>query len=1130
MVCPSCGEANDPRARFCMICGTPLPAAEPVEAREERRIVSVLFADLVGFTESSDRADPEDVRGTLLPFHRIAKEEIERHGGTLDKFIGDAAMGVFGVPSVHEDDAERAVRAALAIQDRVRELVERQPERPFAVRAAVETGEAVVTLATGPQIGENVVGDVVNTASRLQGVAPAGGVVVGEGAYRRTVASIEYAPLDPVAVKGKAEPLQLWRAVGAHREVPAAMDADGLGPFVARGAELDELARMWEVVTVERSSRAALLVGEPGIGKSRLLGELRARLAGVGRPVVWRHGTCPPYGEGATFRAFADVVRSHVGATERDEPEAVRSKLQDALEALAPDPEDRRWLLSRLGPVVVPGASGGADREEVFAACERFVRLAAGAAPLALAFEDLHVAEPPMSALVLHLVRELAGVPVFVLCTAREELFEREPAWGEGARVAVFRLRSLSDGEMRSLVHGLNPEGAVSGATERELIGRAGGNPLFAREFVRMVSESGEGGRPGIPETVQAVVAARLDMLPPEERSLVQTASVVGETFWPAALATVGGAAQGVVDAAVGSLLARGLVRDVEPSVEGHRELGFTHAVIRDVAYGQIPRRERAARHAAAGRWIEEAAGDRAVDRAEALAVHYRTALELSKASGQLPGPDVEDGARRFLVLSGDRSTDLDAGRATEYYLQALDLMPPEHPDRPAVLIRAARVGGRSGRLKGEQTIEMYEEAANTLLARGERAAAGEACIRLAMRFGVLGDADRARDALQEGVRLLDDEARGGPELALAYAKLGEDAAFAGDTAIALEWADRALALPGGPDREEAVIMALEVRGDSRCTLGDVEGLADLRRALDISSAAGRAIDTVMAHSWLAEWLWVLEGPESGLAQLAEAEEMCERRGLVGLSLWIRAERVTMLSDLGRWDELVGLAEDVIARDREAGGTQVSALVLAALVPVLVHRGRTSEAQQLVGGMLDGARRAEDLQVLAPALAGAAVVAARTGDSEEVRRLAEEFDQVTAGRSPLYRQVHSPELVRACVQAGHVEIAERLAADPPGRSARLAAASATARAVVALARGRIEEAAEAFEECRARWTDYGHRLEAALASLGSAGCLLRLDRPDEARDRLDAARIQLESLGAVDPLAEADALAGTLRS
>src|SRR3954451_4640428 len=233
--CPNCGEENAERARFCMICATPLVPGSAEPAGEERRVVSVLFADLVGFTARSDHADPEDVRGTLLPFHRIAKEEIERHGGTLDKFIGDAAMGVFGVPAVHEDDPQRAVRTALAIQRRVEEFGAANPAREFHVRVAVETGEAVVTLASGPQIGENVVGDVVNTASRLQSVAPAGGVVVGAGTHRLVGPAVEATELEPVTVKGKAEPLRVWRG-GAGPAPPA--DGGGGGPFVGREREL----------------------------------------------------------------------------------------------------------------------------------------------------------------------------------------------------------------------------------------------------------------------------------------------------------------------------------------------------------------------------------------------------------------------------------------------------------------------------------------------------------------------------------------------------------------------------------------------------------------------------------------------------------------------------------------------------------------------------------------------------------------------------------------------------------------------------------------------------------------------------------------------------------------------------
>ncbi|MFL5798362.1 MAG: AAA family ATPase [Actinomycetota bacterium] len=1125
VTCPGCGEENPGRARFCLACGT-LLAAEAEQPQEERRIVSILFADLVGFTERSDRADPEDVRGTLVPFHRIAKAEIERHGGTLDKFIGDAAMGVFGVPSVHEDDPERAVRAALAIQDRVREFAGEHPGREFRVRVAVETGEAVVTLATGPRIGENVVGDVVNTASRLQGVAQAGGVVVGTGAYRLTNTVVEYAPMEPVAVKGKSEPLRVWRVEGVRRD---ALRPPAVGPFVGRRAEVAALAALWDEVLATGSARAALVVGEPGIGKSRLVSELRARLTAEGRAPAWRHGVCPPYGEAATFRGFADVVREHLEIREADDLDAVRVRLSAAVRELEPDPAEHLWLTSRLTPLVLPGAAGAADREELFGACERFLRLAAARGPVAVVIEDLHVGEPPMRALVLHLIRTLVGAPVFLLCTAREELLDLDEDWREAVArpggLTTVRMGRLLDDEVRALVGGLSPIGPLAPGAERALVDRAGGNPLFARELVRMLAETGGNSREdAVPGTVQAVVAARLDVLPPAQRSLVQTASVVGAAFWPGALASVAGSDPGSVEASLASMVERGLVREQPSSLPGHREFSFTHAVIRDVAYGQIARRVRAARHVAAARWMEVAAGDQAPDRAEALAHHYSVAVELSRAAGSEPGPEVLGAACRFLVLAGDHATSLDALRATDYYLEALELVPEGDPARAPLLLKAGRFGRRSGRMPGDEVVRMFEESAEEFLERDDRAGAGEACIRLSLQLGARGQADRARTALRGAIELLEGEPGARAELALAYATLGEEASLQGRPEEALEWSERALAEPAA---DETTIMALQIKGDARCSLGDLGGLDDLRRAIDMAEGAGLAIDGVVAHSWLAEWRWLLEGPGAGLDQELEGEELGARRGLSGAMLWSSAARLGMLFELGRWDEVLDLGDRLLRQDAEAGGSQITGLVLAAVAPVLVQRGRAGEALARRDEMLGAAREAQDLQFLLPALSAAAMTSAEAGRAAEAVALAGEFLERTHGRATVYRELYGLPVLRACLAGGDPGPAGRLADDMSGTSPRQEVAARTARALVLAAAGRHEEAFQAFDDVERRWTTYGHRLEEALAGLGAADSLSALGRHHESAERAATAAARFRAFGADLPAARAEALAGS---
>jgi tetratricopeptide (TPR) repeat protein len=902
------------------------------------------------------------------------------------------------------------------------------------------------------------------------------------------------------------------------------------GPFVGRTAEVLALERLWTEVLETGSVRSALVVGEPGIGKSRLLGEARSRMAGSG---AWLQGTCPPYGEAATFRAFAEVVRAHAGIVEGDGTERARATLAAAVGRMEPEAADRTWLTARLGPLVAPAvaagdgeASASTEREELFGACERYLRSAAAGGPLVVALEDLHFAEPAMNALALHLAHALGGAPVLLVCTAREELLDRDDAWREAVArrdgPTAVRMRRLSDDEVGELVARLAGV-AVSAETERALVDRAGGNPLFARELVRMVAETGgDADGNGVPDTVQAVVAARLDALPAVRRALVQTAAVVGDAFWPGAVAAVAGEEPGPVGDALDSLAERGLVREHQSTLSGEREFSFTHAVIRDVAYGQIPRRLRAKRHVAAALWLEAATGERAAVQAEALAHHYRVAVDLTRAAGGEPGEDVVAAARRFLALAGDRSAPLDAARATEYYLQALELAPAGDPDRAPALVAAARYGRRSGRVPSEDVVRMLEEASALFLERGDRAGAGEACLRLSMQLGARGQADRARAALNEGVALLEDAPEANRELGLAYATLGEDASLGGRFDEALGWSERALELPGTP---ETTIMALQVRGDARCSLGDLAGVEDIRRSVDIALREGLAQDAAVGHSWLAEWRWLLEGPEAGIEEERKGQDLGDRRGLTGATMWSRTARLGMLFDLGRWDELLADADVLLREDVVAGGTQITGLVLAAVTPVQVHRGTPAEALERLDEMLDAAREAQDLQFLLPALSAAVVARAAAGEPAAALALASEFHGGAQGRPTVYRELYGPAVVRTCLDAGDPDLAGRLVHEMTGASPRQVAAARTGSALLAAADGDHDAALAGFDEVAIRWRDSGVVVEEAFAGLGAARALASLGRAAEARRRAADAAARFRSLGASALAARADAVA-----
>ncbi|MBI4261582.1 MAG: AAA family ATPase [Actinobacteria bacterium] len=746
--CPSCGEDNPDRFRLCGFCGAPLHP-EPSGLREERKVVSVLFVDLVGFTDRADRADPEDVRAALQPYHALLKREIERFGGTVEKFIGDAVMAVFGAPVAHEDDAERAVRAALRITDAIAELNEESPGLDLAVRGAVNTGEAVVTLGARPEAGEGfVAGDVVNTASRLQGVAPVGGVVVGEGTERATRDQIVYEPLEPVRVKGKAGPVPLWRAVEARSRFGVDVDARPATPFIGRDPELSLLADTFARVVRDRAIQLVTVTGEPGVGKTRLISEFSAHVDALPDLVYWRQGRCLPYGEGIAFWALGEVVKAQAGVLESDGPDEAAEKLRGAVDRAVLDEEEREWVRARLAPIVGVGelsGGGAADRTESFTAWRRFLEGVAATRPLVVVLEDLHWAEPAFMEFVEHLVDWTVDVPLLVVCTARPELYERHPGWGGGKRnSATIALSPLSPEETGRLIAALLEEAVLPAETQAALLERAGGNPLYAEEFVRMLTDQGvlrrrgravvlaEGADITVPDSVQALIAARLDTLPADRKALLHDASVIGKVFWSGAVAAIGEVDEGDVRQGLHELARKELVRPARSSsVKGQAEYAFWHALVRDVTYGQLPRSARNKKHRAAARWVEELAGERVADHAELLAHHYTQALDLERASGSPEEvAELEALARRFLFMAARRYRTLDASISVGLLERARALASDDGPERARILVLLGEMLWFTGRI--DESARVTEEALAAARRSKDALATGEALLGMA--------------------------------------------------------------------------------------------------------------------------------------------------------------------------------------------------------------------------------------------------------------------------------------------------------------------------------------------------------------------------------------------------------------
>ena len=646
---------------------------------EERRIVTTLFCDLVGFTALTERNDPEVVDAVLRRYYAAARRVVESYGGTVEKFVGDAVVAVFGVPTLHEDDPERAVRAGLRMVDEVDALPGVDGE-PLEVRVGVNTGEALVSLAVDPASGEGfLTGDAVNVAARLQGAAPPMAVAVGEATHAATQNVFSFEACHPIALKGKREPLRAWLATAPLARTGAELRSFTTS-FIGREDELAALDALLAEAELGRRVRLGLIVGEPGIGKSRLLAEFAGRVDARPALVTWRQGRCLPFGSEVTFWALSEIVKGYAGILESDG----LARTEARLETVLPDGDERDRVCARLRPLLGLAADE-ASREENFAVWRAFLEGRA-AGPTVLVIEDLHWADPGMLAFMDFLAESSAEVPLLVLTTARHEVLELTAA-GAGFVTAATRipLGPLSGDETAQLV--LSRLGAKSLPVKLQaaLLDRSGGNPLFAEELVRLLEDRDllvnhggqtalrEGTQLPMPDSIGALIAARLDLLSPERKALLADASVVGRTFWVGAVAAIAAAEAGHVYEGLIELVAKELVRPVRgSSIEGETEFVFVHALVRDVAYAQLTRADRATRHAAFGRWLEERTSGRTEDLAEVLAYHYGTALELATSCGL---EDLEDELTeptgKYLELAGGRAAPLDAAAAAAHFARA---------------------------------------------------------------------------------------------------------------------------------------------------------------------------------------------------------------------------------------------------------------------------------------------------------------------------------------------------------------------------------------------------------------------------------------------------------------------------
>jgi class 3 adenylate cyclase/tetratricopeptide (TPR) repeat protein len=1095
-------------------------SAPPPAPGEELKVISVLFCDLVGFTTHTEQSDPEAVRERLTRYHARVRADVERFGGRVEKLMGDGVFAVFGAPIVHEDDPERAVRAALRILESLDELNDADPSLALSVRVAVTTGEAILQLTDAPD-REGIIGDVVNTASRLQGEAPVGAVVVDERTYLTLRDVVEFEALDPVEVKGKSGSLAIWRAVAVRSRYGVAVDSAVSDVFVGRSHEFSLLTEAFRRSEAQSSAQLVTIVGEPGVGKSRLVHEFFRWVDDRPDLVWWRQGRCLPYGEGITFWALGEIVKSQAGILEAEPPSQVAEKLARTVSTLIDQAAEAEWVRSRLAPLVGLPGGGAAERDELFNAWHRFLESLASKNPLVLVIEDVHWADPALLDFLEHLLDWSRDLPILLVCTARPELYTERPEWAGGRRDAVtIGLSALGPAETIELVSSLSKRTVMPAGAQQALLERSGGNPLYVTEYVRLAAERGMLDRIGeadlpLPDTIQALIAARLDLLPSEDKALVQAAAVVGKVFWTGALAFLRGVDVAAVRVGLRRVVQRELVRPVRrSSMLGQEEHSFVHVLARDVAYSQIPRRERASMHLAVARWLEAKAEDRLVDVAEQLAHHYTTSASLT-ASVE---PGVREQAHRFLLMAAERAEALDIRQAGDFYRTAL-----EFADGPAEKARAL-LGLGDVVLDDLDAAEAALEAA---LAAFVEAGDVDGQLRALTRRSKLewyrGDGEKSARTSAEALQLCEGAAPSAG-LADALAGIASHLYLSGKAVESLEIVERAISVAQTVGATEMYARALVTRGSALAMLGDAAGERDLEEGLRIFLDLSSSQSALLAYNNQATVLVVSGRVARGLEVAEESIAYGSVRGLETQVDWSLMTKCEALFPMGRWDEIESIVTPTLEADQARGGSQVGLMARYWASTVALQRGNVSDAHALWRQTMAASREVEDPQLLIPALALGVEILSAKGERAEATTLASELLDL-AVEHPVFGSLHLPQVCQIMLDLG---FAERFgpAIDRVGISGSpfVTALGDWMRSLLPAENGSVPDHAAA---CRTVWEvgePLGHRFWPTVARIGAARALAKRGELEESGSLLAQARQAAQQMGARRLLDEIDAV------
>jgi predicted ATPase/class 3 adenylate cyclase len=1148
VACASCATPNAPGTKFCGECGTALLSATPPPIRAstpgsgpgapatqaERRLVSVLFADLVGFTTASEGRDAEDTRELLTRYFDLARTTIERYGGTVEKFIGDAVMAVWGAPVAQEDDAERAVRAAL-------DLVEAVPllDGGLRARAAVSTGEAAVTLGAEGQ--GMVAGDLVNTASRIQSAAEPGSVLVGDATRRASEAAIAYEDAGTHELKGKAEVVSLWRAgrvVAARRGEGRAVGLEP--PFVGRERELRLVKDLFHATADEGRAHLLSVVGVAGIGKSRLAWEFEKYIDGLADQAWWHRGRCLAYGEGVAYWALAEMIRWRARVTEDEPADEALAKLRRVVAEIVSDPDERAFVEPRLQHLLGLTERVAPDREDLFSAWRLFLERMAEQNPLIMVFEDLQWADSALVEFLEYLLDWSRGHPIFVLTLARPEVAERHPGWGAGLRsFTSLALEPLPDDAIDALLRGLVP--GLPDAALARIRERADGVPLYAVETVRMLLDrgllepedagyrlTGELTSLDVPETLQALIAARLDGLEADERRVLQDAAVLGKTFAPRGVAALAGVDEESVRPTLAGLVRKELLAlDSDPRSPERGQYGFVQALVQRIAYDTLSRRDRKAKHLAAAAYLHTQAGIDADEIAEVIAAHLLDAHRSEPADPDAPAIKAE--ASGWLVRAAERAAALAATEEAQRAFETAAALADAPLDRARLFERAGELALAANSLDAaaahlRTAFALYDEAGATH--DRARVAAG-----IGLTSWASGSIDEALESLEEAFDVLAGD-EPDADVATLAAQLGRFQFFAGNKERAAERIERALDIAEALRLPAPLSSALNTKA-LIVQQHFFEAEALLRQALRVALDHDVIPEALRAYNNLCVHLDLLDRGEEILPTLEEALALARRRGDRFWEVRLAASMCEELRSRGRWDEAVELHATLLDEQLRhdallAGAAGGSArIAIERGMPDRAHEllrfmphdtedsdlsrrslawwrlqlqaeleGREAEVVEAIAANIEASVELLNATAIAESLRDAATYAVATPDAEVVLHAAERVDTLPTNARP---RVIESQLCRL-------------------------------RANAAAAAGRHDEAGAAYAVAlaNARNLGFAYWLAPVLADYG--GWLVATGHPDEAEPLLAEARELFDAMGASMWLERLDRIAPTARA